>query len=112
MAKQPAEMLDDATRERNAAMLRAAGDAVMAVDLRFHLAGFDEQFEMRDERDRAFNAFAAARNRLMLPGLAISEEEIAEVDVLRREVENAADTATLIAAAGKIALALLRLALV
>jgi hypothetical protein len=103
---------EDAAMDRDAAMLRAAGDAVMAIDLRFRRASFDEQFEMRDERDQAFNAFAAARNRLLMPGLTSSDDDIAEVDALRRQVESAADSATLIAAAAKIASSLLRLALV
>lgn len=102
---------EDGMMDRDAAMLRVAGDAVMAIDLRFRRASFDEQFKMRDERDQAFNAFAAARNRLLMPGLTASDEDIAEVDELRRQVESAADTATLIATAAKIATSLLRLAL-
>ena len=96
----------------DAAMLKEAGDAVIAVDVRYRLASFQEKIEMRDERDRAFSAYAMARNRLLAEGIVATDEDVAEMRAIAAEIKSAADTASLLRAIVKVVTVLARFALV
>jgi hypothetical protein len=100
-----------ATIELNGRMLRAAGDAVTMIDVKYQQASFDEKLDMRDERDRAFHAYSLARNRLLMPGLVIDESDIALIEQFKTEVTQAANLASILVAAAKVASLLARIAL-
>jgi|GEM_PF-2049692 len=103
--------MPDAITDPDARLLKEAGNAVVAIDIRYRLASFQEQAEMRDERDSAFSAYAAARNKLLAQGVIAGEAEIAEMRAIAAEVKKAAETASLLRAIGKAVLLLSRVAM-
>lgn len=96
----------------DAKVLKLAGDAVVAIDMRYRLASYADQAEMRDERDSAFNAYGLARNKLLAKGVIATEADVAEMRAIAGEIAQAAATADLIRAIGKIVIKLSRFALV
>ena len=92
-------------------VLRAAGNAVIELDVRYRLASFTEQMELGPERDRAFNAYAFARINLIRNGIVTTEQDVAEMQALQQQMQEAADKAALLAVAAKIAARLARIAL-
>ena len=98
--------------DTDASFLKVAGDTVVNIDVQYRLASYEQQAAMRDDRDSAFAAYAMARNKLLAQGVIATEADIAEMRAIAEEVEQAADTASLLRSIAKVVLILSRVALV
>jgi hypothetical protein len=91
--------------------LKEAGNAVMEIDVRYRtLNNIDDKEDLKPARDKAFDAYSRARLALLEEGVLTDQAALDEMVALRKEVEDAADVQTLIAAAGRIALFLAKFA--
>lgn len=89
--------------DNDAEVLKAASQAVMAIDLKYRASNFGDQRKLKPERDKAFNAFSAARLKLLADGVICTAEDVAEMKALRDEVKEAAKRQTLLAGILKVA---------
>ena len=84
-------------------VLEEAAAAVTAIDRKYRRANFNEQIELKPERDEAFNTYARARLKLLEEGVIATEEDVEQMKRIRREVARARKTQTLIAGALRLA---------
>jgi hypothetical protein len=89
--------------DNDAEVLKAASQAVMTIDLKYRASNFGDQRKLKPERDKAFNAFSAARLKLLADGVICTAEDVAEMKALRDEVKEAAKRQTLLAGILKVA---------
>ena len=82
--------------------MRAANAAVLDIDIRYREADFAAKRELKSARDAAFNTYSAARANLMAEGVISTDDDVAEMEALRQEVNEAADTQQLIIASGRL----------
>ena len=78
-------------------VLQDAAQAVLAIDIQYKLASFNDQQKLKGERDKAFNAYSNARLKLLQQGVICTEADVKEMNKIRQEIEQAAQTQSLIA---------------
>lgn len=96
--------------EAKAKLLKDAQAAAEAIDLKYNDADFAEQIKMKAGRDAAFEAVASARRQLMDARVLVTTAHLEEMGVIRAEINRAAESQALIAAAGKLTAFLVRTA--
>lgn len=96
--------------EVKAKLLKDSQAAAEAIDLKYTDAEFAEQIKMKASRDAAFEAVAAARRQLMDARVVVSQAHLDEMGAIRSEINGAAQSQALIAAAGKLTAFLVRAA--
>ena len=84
-------------------LLDSAQAAVNEIEQRFNASSFAEQVAMKSDRDKAFNAFAAARLKSIQSGITCTADDLKEMRKLRDEVNAAADKQSLLVAIGRVA---------
>ncbi|WP_374468149.1 hypothetical protein [Ferrovibrio sp.] len=90
---------------------RRAAETATEIDVRFReTTNPEERARLREERDRAFSAFVAARVTLLRSGIITTAADLAEMARIQQQIDQAADTQLLIQAIGRFAGFLLRLA--
>lgn len=77
-------------------VLKEASASVMAVDVQYKLADFNEKKKLRKHRDKAFNAYTLARLELLKDEIICTDTHVQEMKDIRQEVEQAGDTQLLI----------------
>ena len=91
--------------DRDALALDAAYAAVLALDLRYRrtvLSAPAEARKLRRKRDAAFDAFAAARLRLLEAGVLSTDADLVALDGARDSIEKARKIEAAIAGAVKL----------
>ena len=96
--------------DNDAEVLKAASETVTEIDLRYRAASFDDKILLKPERDKAFHQYQAARLKLLADGMICTEADVAEMQQLRQEVLQAAQTQALLNAIGRTVGFLARLA--
>lgn len=89
--------------DRDAEVLKAANQAVISIDLKYRASTFGDQLKLKPERDKAFNAYSAARLKLLEEGQICTADDVAEMKALRDEVKQAAKRQSLLAGIVKVA---------
>ncbi len=93
-------------------ILKETADTVTEIDMRYRqLPTIDEKEDLKPTRDEAFSNYTMARLKLLEEGVITTQEDIDEMKKIRGEIEKAANVQTLIAATGKVAAFLAKLAL-
>lgn len=82
--------------DHDAEVLKAASQAVLTIDLKYRASNFGDQLKLKVERDKAFNAFSAARLKLLEEGVICTADDVAAMKALRDEVKEAAKRQTLL----------------
>ncbi|MGL5940255.1 MAG: hypothetical protein ACRC2S_07690 [Waterburya sp.] len=76
--------------------LKQASSALFAIDVKYKMSGFNEKKKLVKARDAAFSAYALERLELLEEGVKCSQQDIDEMKEIRRQIEEAAETQTLI----------------
>lgn len=84
-------------------VLEKATKAVFLIDKKYKKASFDEKLEIKDARDKAFNAYMLARIQLVRDGIICTPDDVDQMKNIRQEVEQAANTQSLIIAIFRLA---------
>ena len=79
-------------------VLEEATLAVYAIDIQYKLADFKEKKKLKKSRDAAFSTYSMARLELLEEGIICTDEDVEAMQEIRREIEEAADTQTLLRA--------------
>jgi hypothetical protein len=96
--------------DHDATLLEDAASAVLDIDLRYRRANIDEKEDLKPARDEAFNAYSAARLKLLQEGVIATQEDVDEMKAIRGEISRAADIQGLVVAAERLAVLLARFA--
>lgn len=78
-------------------VLEEAKEAVFIIDKKYKKASFDEQLDLKDDWDKAFSTYVLARVKLLKQGVVCNADDVKEMQNIRKEVEQAAKTQSLIA---------------
>jgi hypothetical protein len=77
-------------------VLKDIAASVLEIDIRYKEADINEKMLLRNSRDKAFSAYLLARIQLLESAVICTENDIKEMKKIRREIEEAANTQTLI----------------
>ncbi len=86
--------------------LKAAADAVTIIDMRYRAASINDKIIMKPQRDAAYDAYSKARLKLLEDGVIATDEDVAELEAIRAEIAQAAETQALMIGAARLIAAL------
>ena len=84
--------------DNDSKVLDDAKSAVFAIDIQYRLANFNEKKKLKKSRDAAFSTYAMARLELLEEGVICTDEDVEAMKKIRKEIEDAAKTQTLLRA--------------
>jgi hypothetical protein len=79
-------------------ILKQAKSALFAIDVKYKMSGFNDKKKLVKARDAAFSTYALERLELLEEGVKCTQQDIDEMKEIRRQIEEAAETQTLIQA--------------
>jgi len=91
--------------------LQHAGAAVMAMDVRYRNATPADRIRLKRTRDQLWATYVLARNRLLEQGVLVTDDELGQMDALKADLGDAAETMAFARAALKLTGILARIAL-
>ncbi|MGD8588909.1 MAG: hypothetical protein PVG22_08780 [Chromatiales bacterium] len=83
-------------------IMKSAASAATEIDVKYRVATFADKIKLKPERDKAFNAYAQARLKLLEDGMISTEADLQTMQEIKTEVQQARDTQTLILGIGKL----------
>ena len=87
----------------NEQFLADAQAAAEAADVVYQAADFPTKLQMKSDRDMAFERIETIRLQIISGQIVLTQENLAEMSVIRAEISAAADTQSKIIAVGKLA---------
>ncbi|MEL6438536.1 MAG: hypothetical protein AAFQ80_04690 [Cyanobacteria bacterium J06621_8] len=84
--------------DNDSIVLDEAASAVTYIDIQYRLANFNEKKKLKKSRDAAFSTYSMTRLELLEEGVICTDEDVTAMQEIRREIEEAAETQTLIRA--------------
>lgn len=88
--------------DNNDIFLDEATKAVFIIGVRYRQADINGKQELRQSRDKAFSAYTIARFKLLKDEVVCTNEDVQEMEKIRQEIQQAAQTQTLIAASARL----------
>jgi transcriptional/translational regulatory protein YebC/TACO1 len=85
----------------NELFLQQATAVVKEIEIRYLSTDFDEQFQMREERDRAMIVYSEAKLKLLKNQVQCKPEDVQEMQKLRKQIEDAPDVSHIISGVGR-----------
>lgn len=92
-------------------ILEDANAAVMAIDRKYRRADFNIKLKLKKERNKAFNAYAKARLKLLEEGKITSDQDVTEMKAIRQEIARARQIQSILAGIGRLVKFLTKLAI-
>ena len=92
--------------DNDSKVLKAAANAVTEIDMRYRAASIDDKEDLKPKRDAAYDAYSLARLKLLEDGILATDADVALLDEIRLEIEEAAQTQALLIGAGRLIVAL------
>jgi hypothetical protein len=80
----------------NELFLQQATAVVNEIEIRYLSAEFDDQFQMREDRDRAMVVYSKAKLAILKNQVQCKPEDIQEMRKLRKRIEDAPDVGRII----------------
>ncbi len=80
-------------------VLETLAAAVTSIDKRYRRAGAADKVAMLQAREDAFNAYAAARIRLLEDGVIATDADVTEMNDIRQAIGRARSATTIVAGA-------------
>lgn len=88
--------------DNDSEMLKAAGNAVLEIDVRYRGLNIDDKELLKPSRDKAFSEYSSARLKLLKDGVIATDQDVADMQAIKQDIDEAAETQQLIASAVKI----------
>jgi hypothetical protein len=82
--------------DNDASVLQDAAATLIAIDIQYKLSDFNAKKQLKKHRDKAFNVYAMARLELLTDEVICTDTDVQEMKKIRQEIEQAAETQTLI----------------
>lgn len=82
--------------DKDIQVLKEIKDTIFMIDKQYRTATFEEKLDLKEARNEAFNAYILARVKLIDEGVICTAEDVNEMRRIREEVEQAANTQSLI----------------
>ncbi len=82
--------------DSNTLFLQTASAVMNELDVRYMEADLDEKVQLKEELDKAMMTFSEARCKLLENEVLCSADDVAKMQELRQEVEQAGEIQTLI----------------
>ena len=96
--------------DNDAIVLKAAAAAATSIDLKYRQASFSEKLELKQDRDKAFNAYSKARRKLLEEGVICTQNDVEEMKSIRQQIGHAKKTQSLLMAVGRLIAFLVKVA--
>jgi hypothetical protein len=77
--------------DNNELFFKQASDLLSKIEIRYMQADFDEQIELKDERDRAMTVYSQARLAILKQNVACTDADIQKMKELRRKIDRSPD---------------------
>lgn len=84
--------------DNDSQVLDSAKSAIFAIDIQYRLADFNDKLKLKKSRDAAFSTYSMARLDLLEEGVICTDEDVKAMQQIRKEIEEAGDTQTLLRA--------------
>lgn len=88
--------------DNNESYLEEAAKAVFIIGVKYRQADINGKQELRQARDKAFSAYSIARLKLLEDEVICTDEDVKEMKDIRLEIQQAAQTQTLIIAIARL----------
>lgn len=88
--------------DNNDIFLNEAAKAVFIIGVKYRQADINGKQELRQPRDKAFSAYSIARLKLLENEIICTNEYVQKMKEIRQEIQQAAQTQTLIAAIARL----------
>ncbi len=88
--------------DNNDIFLDEATKAVFIIGVKYRQADINGKQELRQPRDKAFSAYSIARLKLLEDEVICTNADVQEMEEIRQEIQQAAQTQTLIAAIARL----------
>lgn len=82
--------------DSNTLFLQTASAVMNELDVRYMEADLDEKVQLKEELDKAMMTFSEARCKILENEVLCSEDDVAKMQELRREVERAGEIQSLL----------------
>ncbi len=94
-------MSNGQNRDSDGIMLEKLGNAVTDMEVKFRDCTLQERVDLRPLLEEMLGDFTQYRLKLLKEGIITTEEQIAEMEAIKKEIDSAADKQALMAAIAK-----------
>ena len=84
--------------DSNALFLKAAAAVMNELDVQYIEADLDGKVQLKDDLDKAMRAFSQVRRRILESEVQCTPADVAKMQALQREVQQASDIQTVLKA--------------
>ena len=82
--------------DNNTLILKDAADCLQTIDIQYKLSDFNSKKQLKESRDNAFDVYSRARLKLLADEVLCTDQDVQTMKQLRQEIEQAAETQSLI----------------
>lgn len=83
--------------DNNELFFKQASDLLSKIEIRYMQADFDDQIELKDERDRAMTVFSQARLAILKQNIACTDTDIQKMKELQQKIDRSPDILQVVA---------------
>lgn len=83
--------------DTNQLFFKQASDLLSKIEIRYMQADFDEQVELKEERDQAMTTFSQARLAILKQNIACTDADVQKMKQLRQQIDLSPDIVQVIA---------------
>lgn len=87
--------------DNNQLFFQQASDLLSKIELRYRQADFDEQVQLKKERDRAMAIYSKARLAIMKAGMICTDADIEQMEQLKQKIDSSSDVLQVVATVAK-----------
>ncbi|MBR8827528.1 MAG: hypothetical protein DSM107014_06400 [Gomphosphaeria aponina SAG 52.96 = DSM 107014] len=84
--------------DNDSQVLEDAALTVTHIDIEYRRADFEGKKKLKKSRDAAFSTYLIARVELLEDGVICTDDDVAKMQEIRQEIQQAGDTQTLLGA--------------
>ncbi|MER3433112.1 MAG: hypothetical protein C4288_06710 [Leptolyngbya sp. ERB_1_1] len=83
--------------DNNQLFFKQASDLLSKIEIRYMQADFDEQIELKEERDRAMTVFSQARLAILKENIICTDADVQIMKQLRQQIDSSPDIVQVVA---------------
>ncbi|MCY6489157.1 hypothetical protein [Leptolyngbya sp. GGD] len=87
--------------EKNELFFQQASELLSKIEIRYRQADFDEQVQLKKERDRAMALFSKARLAILKEGIICTDADVEQMQQLKQQIDSSTDILQVVATVAK-----------
>ncbi|MCU0550385.1 MAG: hypothetical protein MUC48_13635 [Leptolyngbya sp. Prado105] len=87
--------------EANQLFFEQASELLSKIEIRYRQADFDDQVQLKKERDRAMALFSRARLAIMKEGIICTDADVEQMKQLQQKIDSSTDVLQVVATIAK-----------